>query len=86
MNPSFGLQGILACVTDHPRRGTHPASLDQQTLPEPCSARDPSSLDTEGSIHLKASSAPTPRVPGYSKASMRGMVVINIAANGFIPY
>ena len=82
MHPSLGLQGILACVTHHPR----PASLDQQLSLSHVALATRPPLDTEGSIRYKASSDPTPRVPGYSKASMRGMVVINIAANGFIPY
>ena len=86
MHPSLGLQGILACVIHHPRRGTHPASLDQQLSLSHVALATRPPLDTEGSIRYKASSDPTPRVPGYSKASMRGMVVINIAANGFIPY
>ena len=81
MHPSLGLQGILACVTHHP-----PASLDQQLPLSHVALATRPPLDTEGSIRYKASSDPTPRVPGYSKASMRGMVVINIAANGFIPY
>ena len=62
-----------------------PALINKLSLSHVALATRPP-LDTEGSIHFKASSAPTPRVPGYSKASMRGVVVINIAANGFIPY